>query len=80
MVEAIAFDNLFKTTTLLDKFRKDLSNCTKEGFHFKAFKSVVDGKIDVRYGATFKRGSLKAYMNTDFKDDHRIYVEKTFKF
>jgi len=57
-----------------------LSHCDKEGFHFKAFKSVTDGKLDIRYGTTFKRASFKAYVNTDFKNNHRIYVEKTFKF
>lgn len=80
MLEAIAFDNLHETTSILEQFRNDLGQIRKEGLHFKAFKSVVDGKLSVRTGLAYKRGNLRAYVNTDFKNDHRLYIEKTFTF
>jgi len=65
----------------LEEFKKDATQITKEGFHFKPFKSVVNGKVNIKPGLAYKKGKLKGYIQHDFlSDDFRIYVEHSWKF
>ena len=69
-----------ENSTALDEMRSEVRQVTKEGFNFKAFKSVVDGKYSVKPGITYKRGGLRAYVNSDLKNDHKVYIEKQWTF
>ena len=57
-----------------------MQQVTEEGFHFKPFKKVVDGKLTVRPAITYKKGSLRGFVDSDLNKDHRIYIEKTWTF
>ncbi len=76
----MALDSLFKPSTTLKQFQNDVQQVTKEGFHFKPFKRIVDGKVTIRPAITYKKGSLRAFGDTDGNKDHRIYIEKQWTF
>ena len=80
LVQAIAFDNIHDMNDTLISMRNDVNQISKEGFHFKTFKNVVDGKVKLRTGFAYKRNRFKAFVNTDFNKDHRIYAEYFINF
>jgi hypothetical protein len=53
---------------------------TSEGFHFKPFKKVVDVKVTIRPAITYKKGTLRGFIDSDLNKDHRIYIEKSWTF